>query len=85
MFVHEYSDKEFETYEDCRDDLVGHIDSDDILPHISPSMEKIIHRFLSRKDDKEFLQWLTQEIDEAYELAVDELITEYEEGETDDE
>lgn len=85
MFVHEYSDKEFKTYEDCREDLIGQIDSDDILHHVSPSMSEIIYKFLNRKSDKDFLQWLTQEIDEAYESAVDELITEYEEGEIDDE
>lgn len=79
MFVHEYSDKEFESYEDCREDLQGQIDSDDILQHFEYSTGTLIHKFLNRKNDKEFLRWLEQEIDEAYERTLDELITEYEE------
>ena len=81
MFVHEYSDKEFENYEDCREDLQGQIDSDDILQHFEYSTNKLIFKFLNRKSDQEFLQWLEQEIDEAYEKTLEELITEYEEGE----
>lgn len=81
MFVHEYSDKEFETLEDCREDLQEQIDSDDIIQHFEYSTSALISKFLNRKSDKEFLQWLAQEIDEAYERTLDELITEYEEGE----
>ena len=81
MFVHEYSDKEFETYEECREDLEGQIDSDDILQHFEHSTSTLIYKFLNRRNDKEFLQWLEQEIYEAYERTVDELITEYEKGE----
>ena len=81
MFVHEYSDKEFEDYEECREDLQGQIDSDDIVQHFEYSTRTLIYKFLSRKSDKEFLEWLAQEIDEAYERTLDELITEYEEGE----
>ena len=83
MFVHEYSDEEFESYEDCREDLQGQIDSDDILQHFEYSTDTLISKFLNRRNDKEFLQWLAQEIDEAYERTLDELITEYEEGEVD--
>lgn len=83
MFVHEYSDKEFENYEDCREDLQEQIDSDDILQHFEYSTGTLISKFLNRRNDKEFLQWLAQEIDEAYERTLDELITEYEEGEVD--
>ena len=81
MFVHEYSDKEFEDYEDCREDLMEYVDSDDIIQHFEYSVSTLISKFLNRKNDQEFLQWLTQEIDEAYERTLDELITEYEEGE----
>ena len=81
MFVHEYSDKEFEDYEDCREDLMGQVDSDDILQHFEYSTGTLISKFLNRRNDQEFLQWLMQEIDEAYERTLDELITEYEEGE----
>lgn len=81
MFVHEYSDKEFEDYEECREDLMGQVDSDDIIQHFEHSTSKLIFKFLNRKSDQEFLQWLAQEINEACERTLDELITEYEEGE----
>jgi hypothetical protein len=81
MFVHEYSDEEFESYEDCREDLMSWVDSDDIVQHFEYSTSTLIFKFLNRKNDKEFLQWLAQEIDETYERTLDELITEYEEGE----
>lgn len=83
MFVHEYSDEEFENYEDCREDLMEQIDSDDIIQHFEYSTSTLIFKFLNRKSDQEFLQWLAQEIDEAYERTLEELITEYEEGEVD--
>lgn len=81
MFVHEYDNKEFEDYEDCREDLMDYIDSDDIIQHFEYSTSTLISKFLNRKSDQEFLQWLTQVIDEAYERTLDELITEYEEEE----
>lgn len=83
MFVHEYSDKEFEDYEDCREDLMERVDSDDIVQHFEYSTSTLIFKFLNRKNDQEFLQWLMQEIDEAYERTLEELITEYDEGEVD--
>lgn len=83
MFVHEYSDKYFETYEECRDDLISEINSDDIMEHFEHSTYDMISRFLRRKDDKEFLDWLDEEINGAFEKTIDELITEYEEGEVD--
>ena len=43
----------------------------------------MISRFLRRKDDKEFLDWLDEEINGAFEKTIDELITEYEEEEVD--
>lgn len=83
MFVHEYSDKEFASYEECRDDLMSEIDSDDIIEHLEITTIDMISKFLRRKDDKEFLDWLGEKIDNAFEKAIDELITEYEEGEVD--
>lgn len=83
MFVHEYSDKEFASYEECRDDLMSEIDSDDIIEHLEITTIDMISKFLRRKDDKEFLDWLGKKIDDAFEKAIDELITEYEEGEVD--
>ena len=81
MFVHEYSDKEFEDYEDCRADLLGQIDSDDIVQHFEPSVSTLLFRFLNRRSDEKFIGWLMQEVGEAFEKTLEELITEYEEGE----
>ena len=83
MFVHEYSDKYFDSYEDCRDDLMSEIDSDDIIEHLEVSIGDITSHFLRRTSDKEFSIWLTEQIDIAYERAIEDLITEYEEGEVD--
>lgn len=83
MFVHEYSDEEFATYEDCRDDLMSEIDSDDIIEHMEVSISEITSHFLRRTSDKEFSTWLDEQINIAYERAIEDLITEYEEGEVD--
>ena len=81
MFVHEYSDEHFATYEDCRDDLTPEIDSDEIIEHMEVSMDDIISHFLRRTSDKDFDTWLSEQIDIAFERAIEDLITEYEEGE----
>lgn len=83
MFVHEYSDKHFDSYEDCRDNLMSEIDSDDIIEHLEVSIGDMISHFLRRTSDKEFSTWLDEQINIAYERAIEDLITEYEEGEVD--
>lgn len=83
MFVHEYSNQEFENYEDCREDLMERIDSSDIIQHFEYSTSTLISKFLNRKNNEDFIQWLSFEIDNAIELTLDELITEYDEGEVD--
>lgn len=83
MFVHEYSDKHFDDYETCRDDLMSEIDSDDIIEHLEVSISDITSHFLRRTSDKEFTTWLNEQIDIAHERAIEDLITEYEEGEVD--
>lgn len=80
-FVHEYSDEQFETYEECLDDLYPQIDEDDISDHIDLTVSKIIHQFATRANNQNFINWFEQKIAEAEQLAADELITEYEEGE----
>lgn len=80
-YVHEYSEEEFDTYEECRDDLYEQIDEDDINEHIDLTVSEIIHRFSMRANNQNFINWLEEKIAEAERLAVDELITEYEEGE----
>ena len=83
MFVHEYSDKYFDSYEDCRDDLMSEIDSNDIIEHLEVSISDIISHFLRRTSDKEFNTWLSEQIDIAYERVIEDLISEYKEGEVD--
>ena len=81
MFVHEYSDEEFETYEECREDLLGCLEEQDIVEKLDLSLEEIISRFERRANNQNFINWLSDKILEAEEKAIDELITEYEEGE----
>lgn len=81
MFVHEYSDEYFDSYEECRNDLIPEIDSDDIIEHLEISISDIISHFRRRTSDKKFNAWLDEQIDIAYERAIEDLITEYEEGE----
>lgn len=83
MFVHEYSDEEFATYEDCADSLRAEIDIDDIYDELDLGMTEILSRFLRRKSDQEFISWFQEEIFAAEQAAIDGLITEYEEGEVD--
>lgn len=80
-YVHEYSDEQFETYDECREDLYEQIDEDDINDHIDLTVPEIIHQFAKRANNQNFINWLEEKIAEAERLAIDELITEYEEGE----
>lgn len=77
MFVHDYSNKEFKTYEECSDDLMEYLDEDDIVPHLEVNFKKVISTFL-RNDYKTFYSWFQQELEKAITFAQDELITEYE-------
>lgn len=81
MFVHEYSDEEFETYEECREDLLACLEEQDITEKLDLSLEEIISRFERRANDQNFINWLSDKIFEATENAIEDLITEYEEGE----
>lgn len=83
MFVHEYSDEEFATYEDCADSLREEIDVDDIRDEMDLGITEILSRFLCRKSDQEFIEWFQEEIFAAEQAAIDGLITEYEDGEVD--
>ena len=80
-YVHEYSDEQFETYEECQDDLYGQIDEDDINEHIDLTVPEIIRQFAMRANNQNFINWFEEKIAEAEQFAIDELITEYEEGE----
>ena len=80
-FVHEYSDEQFETYDECREDLMEVLEEEDISDHFDFTKPEILCKFLRRKSNEDFIQWLSIEVDNAIELALAELITEYEEGE----
>lgn len=81
MFVHEYSDKYFATYEECADDLLTEIDVEDIVNELDLSVEEIITVFLRNKNNVDFLVWLQEKIDCGIAAVQEALITEYEEGE----
>ena len=83
MFVHEYSDEQFQDYDSCREDLLTELDEEDIAEHFDFTKPEILHKFLWRKSNEDFIQWLSCEIDNAVEFACSELITEYEEEEED--
>lgn len=80
-FKHEYSNELFDSYDACRDDLMTDLDEDDITDHFDFTKPEILGKFLRRKSNEDFIQWLSCEIDNAIELACSELITEYEEEE----
>ena len=80
-YVHEYSDEEFETYEECRDDLAECLDEQDIISELDLSVEEIISHFWRRANNQNFINWLEDKILGAEEMAIEDLITEYEEGE----
>ena len=80
-YVHEYNDEKFETYEECREDMLGCLEEQDIVEKLDTSLEEIISRFGRRANNQKFIDWLADKILEAEEMAIEDLITEYEEGE----
>lgn len=83
MFVHEYSDKHFATYEECADDLLTEIDEEDIANELDLSVEEIIAVFLRNKNNVDFSVWLQEKIDCGIAAVQEALITEYEDEEVD--
>lgn len=81
MFVHEYSDKEFDSYDACRDDLMENIDAEDIASHFNLTVAEIISAFLRNKNNGDFSVWFQEKINEAIYYVEEELIFKYEEGE----
>lgn len=85
MFVHEYDRaRDFSSYEECRDDLFTHVDAEDYAEHSEYTLEEIIRKFLSRKSDKEFLEWFQDFLADTEVYIENDLITEYEEDEEDE-
>ena len=85
MFVHEYNRAEdFSSYEECREDLFIHVDAEDYAEHSEYTLEEVIRKFLSRKSDKEFLEWFQDFLADTEVYIENDLITEYEEDEEDE-
>lgn len=85
MFVHEYNRAEdFSSYEECREDLFTHVDAEDYAEHSEYTLEEVIRKFLSRKSDKEFLEWFQDFLADTEVYIENDLITEYEEDEEDE-
>ena len=80
-YVHEYNEKEFENYEECREDLLEYLEERDIAEKLDLSLEEIISRFGRRANNQIFIDWLNDKIIEAEEMAIEDLITEYEDEE----
>ena len=83
MYTHEYSDKKFDSYEACRDDLMENIDEDDIAQYLDLTVSSIISAFLRNKNNVDFSVWFQEKIDEAITYAENDLI--FEHNEEDDE
>ena len=84
MFVHEYSDRHFDTYEECRENVLLEvdIDEDDIANEMDIKLPEVIARFLCPAGyGQPFEEWFREEIECAINCVIDGLITEYEEGE----
>lgn len=85
MFVHEYNRAEdFSSYEECREDLFIHVDAEDYAEHSEYTLEEVIRKFLSRKSDKEFLEWFQDFLADTEVYIENDLITEFEEDEEDE-
>ena len=80
-YVHEYSEEEFETYEECRENLLGCLEEQDIVEKLDLSLEEIISHFGRRANNQTFIDWLDDKILKAEEMAIEDLITEYEDEE----
>lgn len=79
MYTHEYSVKEFDSYEACRDDLMENIDEEDIGQHIGLTVPDIIGAFLRNKNNEDFSVWFQEQIDEAIHYLEEEFIFELDE------
>ena len=79
MYTHEYSDKEFDSYEACRDDLMENIEEEDIAQHLELTVPEIIRAFLRNKNNVDFSVWFQEKIDEAIHHVENELIFEHDE------
>lgn len=79
MYTHEYSDKEFDSYEACRDDLLENIEEEDIAQHLELTVPEIIRAFLRNKNNVDFSVWFQERIDEAIHYVENELIFEHDE------
>lgn len=79
MYTHEYNDKKFDSYEACRDDLMGNIDEEDIARHLDLTVPEIIRAFLRNRNNVDFSVWFQEKIDEAIHYVEEELIFEHDE------
>lgn len=79
MYTHEYSDKKFDSYEACRDDLMENIEEEDIARHLELTVPEIIRTFLRNKNNVDFSVWFQERIDEAIHYVEEELIFEHDE------
>lgn len=79
MYTHEYSDKHFDSYDACRDDLMENIDEEDIAQHLDLTVPEIIRAFFRNRNNVDFSMWFQENIDEAIHYVEEELIFEHDE------
>lgn len=79
MYTHEYSDKEFDSYEACAEDFLASLESDDIAQYLDLTVGEIIDVFLRHGNSDDFSAWLQSKIDEAIQYAANDSIFEWRE------
>lgn len=75
MYTHEYSDREFDSYDACRADFLENIEAEDITQYIDLTLPEIISEFMAGNLEN-FSVWLEEKIGEAINYAENELIFE---------
>lgn len=78
-YTHEYSEKAFDDYDDCEDDLILRLSDDDYLEYLP--CKSLIHKFLWRTTNDEFCNWFESVLFEIEHTIANELITEHEDEE----
>lgn len=75
-YTHEYSDEEFDTFEECEIDLEEAVDIDEYIWRMN--MTEILRKYFRRKSNDDFCNWLDTKIYEITDEIKNDLIIEHE-------